>query len=240
MLHTFWVTFLYQPLYNLLFLGINLMPGFDVGLAVIALTLLVKIILFPLTQKSIESQLAMKRLEPQITQIKKEIKDTTEQNKKIFELYKEHKANPFSGCLLMLIQFPILITLYLVCTHGFDQTTVSLYSFITKPAYLNLNFLGLVDITSKSIVLALIAALTQLAQGLLMKGRQNTPQGDGMQAQIGKIMQTQMVFAIPVLIFYVAYRFSSAVALYLITSNIVTVVQELYTKRKIRKQKAIA
>lgn len=210
------------------------MPNADVGLAVIALTLLVKIILFPLTQRSIESQLAVRNLEPQVQKIKDEIKDSAEQNKKIFALYKENKANPFTGCLLLIIQFPILVALYLVFFRGLGEADVALYSFVNQPDTLNMHFLGLIDIASKSVILAGIAALTQLIQGILMKKRQSTPQGDGMQARMSKMMQNQMTYMIPVFIFYIAYRFSAAVALYLITSNIVTIAQELYTKRKMR------
>lgn len=235
-MQTLWNTFIYEPLYNLLQIIINFLPNADVGFAVIILTLLIKLILFPLTQRSIDSQMAMRSLEPQIAEIKKTITDKTEQNKKVFELYRENKINPFSGCLLLLIQLPVIIALYLVFLRGFDQPGVDLYSFVSKPEQMNAMFLGLIDLGSKSIVLALLAGLSQFVQARLARGRQSKPTGDGMQAQIAKTMQIQMVYALPVFVAFIAYRVSAAVALYWLTSNLVTIAQEIYTKRKMNRK----
>src|SRR5690606_20778827 len=121
-------------------------------------------------------------IEPEIAAIKKEVPDKMEQNKRVYALYKERKVNPFSGCLLILIQIPIIIALYLVFLRGFGEAPVALYSFVKAPETLNMQFLGLVDLASKSIVLALIAGLTQFIQGKLAQGRQSKPEGEGMQA----------------------------------------------------------
>lgn len=238
-MQTLWNTFIYEPLYNLLNIILGILPNADAGFAVIILTLLVKLILFPLTQKSIDSQMAMKSLEPKIAQLKKDIPDKTEQNKKVFELYKEHKVNPFSGCLLIIVQLPIIVALYLVFIRGFNQD-IQLYSFVTQPENLNIMFLGLIDLGARSLPLALLAGVSQFIQARLARGRQNTPQGEGMQAQIAKTMQVQMVYALPILIAFIAYRVSAAVALYWITSNIVTIAQEIYTQRRMRKKEAYA
>jgi len=237
MLHTLWITLLYQPIYNLLLVFISIVPGGDVGIALIIVTLIVKALLFPLTQRSIESQLKMRALEPQIAKLKEETTDKVEQNKRTYELYKKNKINPFSGCLLILIQLPIIIALYIVL-RDFNTTSVLPYSFVQHPEVFNVKFLGLVDLTGKSILFAVLAGLTQFIQGKLMQGRQSKPQGQGMQAQLAKTMQIQMVYFIPLITAYVAYQFSAAVALYLITSNIVTILQELYTARRMKKGQA--
>ena len=101
MLTNIWNTLLYQPLLNALAFLVSIIPGGDVGVAVILLTILVKIILFPLSQKSIESQAEMNILAPEINKIKASGASKEEQARLTFELYKKHNTNPFSGCLLI-------------------------------------------------------------------------------------------------------------------------------------------
>ncbi len=238
MLHTIWTAVFYRPLYNLLLVGINLMGG-NVGLAVIALTILVKLILFPLTQKSIVSQMRMKELEPDLKKIKETVTDKAEQSKQTYALYKEKKVNPFSSCLLVLVQIPVIIALYLVFIH-FGNAGVSAYSFIHPRADMNLTFLGIFDLTGKSIILAILAGASQFVQGWLAQGRQSKPSGEGMQAQFAKTMQTQMLYVLPIMIAFIAYRVSAAVALYWITSNIFTIGQEIYTRWHMKKYNRIS
>lgn len=241
MLNAFWNNVFYRPLYNLLLGIIAIMPGADVGLAVITLTIIVKLILFPLTQRSIYSQIEMKELEPEINAIKARVADKAEQNKQIFALYKEKKVNPFSSCLLILIQLPIIIALYLVFLHGFTETSVLPYSFVNAPETFNMNFLGFFNLAEKSIIFAVLAAGTQFIQGWLAQKRQGKPQGgEGMAGQFAKTLQIQMLYVLPIMIGFIAYSISAAVALYWITSNIFTIGQELYTRRKMQKAKAVA
>lgn len=234
MLHKLWVTLFYRPLYNLLLLAIAIIPGGNVGVAIISLTLVVKLALFPLTQRSINSQIAMKAIEPDIEAIKKEVPDKTEQNKRIYALYKERKINPFSGCLLILIQLPIIIALYLVFMRGIGTVPVEPYGFVSVPEHWNMIFFG-VDLAKKSIILALLAGVSQYVQAKLAQGRQAKPSGEGMAGQFAKSMQMQMVYVLPLVIVFIAYRVSAAVALYWITSNIVTIAQELYTLRQTKR-----
>ena len=234
---TLWTIIFYKPLYNALLLLISAIPGGSVGLAVILLTIVVKLILFPLTQKSINSQLKMKALEPKLNEIKEKITDKAEQSKKTFALYKENNINPFSSCLLVLIQLPIIIALYMVFIH-FGNITVGTYSFVHIPAVFNLNFAGF-NLAQKSIVFALIAGISQFFQGYLAQGRQSKPTGNDMKAEFAKSMQMQMLYFLPLMIVFIAYRVSAAVALYWITSNIFTIGQELYTRRQMAKNKTL-
>lgn len=228
----FWNLFFYQPLYNALLFCISIIPGGDIGLAIIFLTIVVKSILFPLTQKSINTQLKMKDLEYQINNIKENVSDKAEQSKKIFALYKENNVNPFSSCLLMLIQMPIIIALYMVFIHGFNSVPVAPYIFIHAPKVFNLSFLGLMDLSKKSFFLALLAGISQFIQGYLAQGRQTKPTGTDTKSQFTRSLQNQMLYVVPIIALYAAYKFSAAVALYWITSNIFTIGQELYTRRK--------
>ncbi|MEI8130328.1 MAG: YidC/Oxa1 family membrane protein insertase [bacterium] len=239
-MHTLWTAIFYRPLYNVLLFFISVIPHGDVGVAVIVLTLLVKFILFPLTQKSIYSQLEMKALEPEIAKIKETVTDKAEQSKRTYALYKEKKVNPFSSCLLVLIQLPVIIALYWVFLKGLGTGTVPAYSFLHAPDVFNMKFLGFFDIAKSSIVLAVVAGITQYIQGYLAKGRQGKPSGSGMSNQFAETMQTQMLYVLPVMIVIIAYRVSAAVALYWITSNIFTIGQELYTRNKMKKAGLIA
>jgi YidC/Oxa1 family membrane protein insertase len=238
MLHTLWNEVFYRPLYNLLLVGIHIMPNADVGLAVILLTILVKLILFPLTQRSIDSQIRMKELEPEIARIKAEVTDKAEQSRQTFALYKTKKVNPFSSCLLILVQLPVIIALYWVFMKGLGSGTIIPYHGVTVPEAFNMKFLGLFDLGAKSLVLAIIAGVTQYIQGVLAKGRQGKPSGEGMSGQFAQTMQTQMIYVLPIMIVIIAYRVSGAVALYWITSNLCTIAQELYTIRKMKKKAA--
>lgn len=231
MLHNIWNSLLYKPFVNLLAVLVSIMPGGDLGLAVIILTILVKTALFPLSQRSIESQAKMKLLEPEIAKIKAGGASKEEQARLTFELYKTYKTNPFSGCLLVLIQIPIIFALYYVFFKGihFDS---NLYSFVKIPTHINTNFLGLIDLNGKSMVLAVLAGVSQFLQAFYMpKGSSSDGKG-GFQDSFNKSMQMQMKYIFPILIVFIAYRISGAVALYWIVSNIFTVFQQIYINKK--------
>jgi YidC/Oxa1 family membrane protein insertase len=129
----------------------------------------------------------------------------------------------------------VIIALYWVFLHGFGGSSAAMpYSFVHSPETFNMKFLGLFDLTQKSIILAIIAGATQYIQGILAQGRQGKPSGEGMAGQFAKTMQTQMLYVLPIMIAVIAYRVSAAVALYWITSNIFTIGQELYTRHKMK------
>ena len=143
MLHYIWDTLLYEPLLNALAFLVSVVPGGDVGIAVILLTILVKVALFPLSQRSIESQAKMNLLTPELNKIKNSGASKEEQARLTFELYKKHKTNPFSGCLLILIQIPIIFALYYVFYKGINFENGILYSFIINIKNLNMDFFGM-------------------------------------------------------------------------------------------------
>lgn len=234
MLHNIWNGLLYKPFVNILTVLISIIPGGDVGVAIIVLTLLVKIALYPLSQRSIESQAKMNSLAPHLQKIKSGGDSKEEQARKTFELYKEHKTNPFAGCLLVLVQIPIIFALYYVFYKGLNFDGTLLYSFVSKPDSLNMMFLGLVDITSKSIILALLAGASQFLQAHHMpKPPENTGAGPGsFQDSFAKSMRVQMKYVFPIVVTFIAYSISGAIALYWITSNLFAVGQQIYANKK--------
>lgn len=235
MLGNIWNVILYHPLINALAFLVSIIPGGDVGIAVILLTILVKLILFPLSQKSIESQAEMNILAPELNKIKNSGASKEEQARQTFELYKKHNTNPFSGCLLVLIQIPIIFALYYVFYKGINFQT-GLYSFIHAPAHINMIFLGILDISKKSLFLAILAGISQYFQAYFMPQPVLSPTASGavpsFQDSFAKSMNTQMKYVFPFLIAFIAYRISGAVALYWITSNVFMVCQQIYVKRE--------
>ncbi len=225
---------MYHPLINALAFLVSIVPGGDVGLAVIILTIIVKLILFPLSQKSIESQAAMGILAPELDKIKKSGASKEEQAKQTFELYKKHKTNPFSGCLLIFIQIPIIFALYYVFYKGINFDSSFLYSFVHVPAKINMLFLGLIDIGGKSLFLAILAGVSQYLQAHFMpKPPAKTSTASGSFAEsFTKSMGTQMKYVFPFVVAFIAYRISGAIALYWITSNLFMVAQQIYASKK--------
>jgi YidC/Oxa1 family membrane protein insertase len=235
MLGNIWNIVLYHPLINALAFLVSIIPGGDVGIAVILLTILVKLILFPLSQKSIESQAEMNILAPELNKIKASGVSKEEQARLTFDLYKKHNTNPFSGCLLVLIQIPIIFALYYVFYKGINFQT-GLYSFVHAPAHINMIFLGILNISQKSLFLAILAGVSQYLQARFMPQPAPSLTATGstpsFQDSFAKSMNTQMKYIFPFLIAFIAYRISGAIALYWITSNIFMVAQQIYVKRE--------
>ncbi len=238
-----WNTILYKPLYNALVFLVGIVGG-DIGLAVVVLTIVVKIILFPLTKKSFMSQLQMRSIEPELARIRETYKDDKVlQSQKTMELYKEKKINPFSGCLVLLVQFPIIIALYFVFLKGFPGGVFDanlLYHGVLIPGDLKMKFLGLIDVRSHSIPLALLAGATQflLAKMTVKKPVSGASQDQSFAGQLSRSMNIQVLYVFPILIAVVAYKIAAAVALYWVTSNIVTLVQQLMIERKLKSKGA--
>ena len=229
-----WNLILYQPLLNALALLVSIIPGGNVGIAVIILTILVKIILFPLSQKSIESQAEMSILAPEINKIKTSGVSKEEQARLTFDLYKKHNTNPFSGCLLVLIQIPVIFALYYVFFKGLNFESGLLYSFVHIPENTNMIFLGVLDITQKSWVLAVLAGISQYLQAFYMPQQPISSSNvkGSFQESFAKSMSMQMKYVFPFVVAFIAYSISGAVALYWITSNLFMVGQQIYVKKE--------
>ncbi|MFH1472851.1 MAG: YidC/Oxa1 family membrane protein insertase [bacterium] len=226
----------FNPLYNTLVLLFWVLPWADAGLAVVALTIIVRIIIFPLSKKAILTQVQMASIAPDLKAIKEKYKNQEEQARKTLALYKERGVNPFSGLLVIIVQLPVIIALYQIFLHaGFPNVdTTILYAFVKVPEYINTTFLGLIDITGKSAILALLAALTTFIQLKISMSGQTKPKGNSFGDNLTRSMQTQMKYFFPVLVFFISYKISGVIALYWLTTNIFSIGQELYVRKKIR------
>lgn len=233
----FFKTIIYIPLYNLLVLFLNI-DWIDAGVAAVVLTVLVKMVLYPLTKKSIVTQVRMKEKEKELADIKKKYKDRQEQAVKVMEFYKENNINPFSGILGILLQIPIIYSLfYIFSRSGLPTIDLNiLYPFIKVPASVSMNFLGLVDISQKSLILAVFAALSTFWQMRLAApaaADPNASMGRINAEDFSKMMAKQMKYTMPIIVFLVSWQTSGALALYWFVSNLVGLGQELYIKKRV-------
>ncbi len=235
----FFHEWLYVPIYNLLIWLVGVLPNGDGGLAVIVVTLIVKVVTLPFTIAAIKTQKAMKAMEPELKKLKDLYADDKErQAKEMFALYKKYNVKPFASFLALLIQIPVLISLYLVFQqHALSQVDVPLlYSYIPVPETVSILFLGIFPIVGASLVLAILAAATQFAHAMVAipvppKNTSSAPAS--MQEEFGRAMALQARFALPLIIGLVAFS-SGAIALYFITSNVFTFLQEILIARRMR------
>lgn len=241
MISNFFHIVFYDPIYNGLVFFIDNVPGGDVGLAIVLLTISIRVILYPIFTSSIKTQAKVKQVEPQIKELKEKYKnDKQTQAQKTMKLYKEHKINPFSGILAVFIQLPIFISLYfIILKSGLPEINPDLlYSFIKAPIEVGMNFLGLLDLTEKSILLALTAGVSQFIHtkltplGAPVKKKQNKE--PNLKDDLAHSMKLQMKYGLPIMITFIAYFISGAVALYWTANNILGIIQELWIRRTIR------
>lgn len=238
------ITLFFNPLYNALVLLVDIIPGGDVGLAVITLTVFVKLVLFPLSKSAVRTQIKMREIQGELDEIKEKYKNDKEgMGRALLDLYKTNGINPFSGILLIFIQLPVILALYWVVYKGGLPAinTEILYSFIPSPTSINMDFLGFFHIAeSKSVILALLAAVTQHLQARFSFPKQdNVPKADpskvDFKADLMRGMHIQIKWVLPIFVFFISYGLISAVALYWTVSNLFAIAQEIYIRETIRK-----
>ncbi len=237
-----WETIFYTPLYNGLIFLIDKLPGHGVGLAILVLTVVVKLILYPLSYKAVVNQIEQKKLQPLVDEVKRKYPDKKEQSEKTLELYKTHKMNPFAGCLSIIIQLPIILALYHVFLKGVTLQEGLLYKGVMFPETFNMMLFGLIDLSEKSIVLAVVAGISQFLQLYLSPSMKplasigtasEEPKGA---PDMMTSMQKSMKYTLPVMIAVFAYLVPSAIALYWIITNIFTIAQEIVIRKRMEKK----
>jgi len=239
---TFFYAVFYNPLYNALIALVALIPSSDAGIAIILLTIAIRLILLPFTLSAARTQRAMKILEPKIKELKEKHKgDKEKEALETLALYREAHVNPFASILTVFIQIPVLLALYFVFRYEPFSTidTIRLYAFTPIPHAVSLEFLGLISVASKSITLAVLAGLSQFLQAhLALSGTmKSSPNTTGMQGDFQRVMSMQLKYVFPFLIGTISYTTSGAIALYFITTNLVGSLQEWYVRRTLSTQK---
>jgi YidC/Oxa1 family membrane protein insertase len=241
----FYHTFIFYPLYNAFVLLIDGLPFLDAGMIIIVFTVVIRLILFPLAKKSVRTQALMRQITPETEKIKEKYKDDKQkQSLETFALYKKYKLNPFASILLLLIQLPILIALYRIfLLAGFAHIDVTiLYPFVPAPSgSVSTLFLGLFNVTQKSYILALIAAVSQYFQAKLVipPAPEKKEGAQSMGDSFARNMSLQMKYVMPVIIFFIAYSTTGVVAIYWTVSNIFMIGQELFVRKQLKNDPAL-
>ena len=236
-------TVLYEPLLNGLLLIYTYLPWQDMGIAIIILTIIIKLILFYPNYKALAAQKRLQETQPKLEALKKKYKNNKEeQGKQLIQFYKKNKVNPFSSCLPLLIQLPILIALYRVFFSGIQidpdtglliqEQIDHLYPFLqsiysTTP--INTTFLGIVELTQNhNIVLAVLAGAAQFVSSKLLYSKKapiktKGAKDENMTAMINK----QMLYFMPLITVVFGYQFPAGVTLYWLTNTLFTLGQQL-------------
>ncbi|AKN33134.1 protein translocase component YidC [Clostridium carboxidivorans P7] len=179
------------------------------GIAIILVTLIIRIILLPLNIKQTKSSLVMSELQPETKKIQEKYKnDPQRAQQEMMKLYKEKGASPLSGCLPMLIQWPIFIALYYVFNnlHGID----------------GVHFLWISDLGKRDIFLAILSGLTTYFSGSLMM-----MSGDSAQAK----QSTTMNVGMSIFMVFISWSLKSALVLYWVVNNSIQIAQTLVMKK---------
>ncbi len=210
----------------------KLIPNY--GVAIILLTILIKLLLFPITHKSYESTGKMQSIQPKVKEIQTTYKnDPNKMNKEMADLYKKEGVNPMGGCLPLMAQMPIFIALYGLLNKYFDLrgavfikgwiTDLSAPESIWNFGNFTLPILGWNDLR--------LLPMLYLGTQLLMTKFTQAPSGGGQNA-----MQTKMLtLGMPIMFFFILYDMPSGLLLYWTVTNVLTAVQQAFINRKNKK-----
>lgn len=189
------------------------------GLSIILFTIVTKLLTLPLTIKQNKSMKEMQEIQPKLKKLQEKYKNDTEQlNIKTMELYKEHNISPFSGCLPLLIQFPIIIGLFAAVREP------GVYVFESQAAYeaINTSFLWMSNLSAPDPwILPILAGITTYLSSVTMT------------AKGAKVDQTQkiMTYFMPVMIFWWGKSFPAGLTLYWFVSNVFQIIQQIIIRR---------
>ncbi len=182
------------------------------GLAIILLTIIIKILFWPLTHKSFESMKGMQKIQPELTALKEKYKDNKEEfARQQLSLYKKYNVNPLSGCLPILIQIPVFIALYNALMYSIELRHASFVSF-----WIN-------DLSAKdpTYLAPIIMGLSQFLQQKMTPSASMDP------------MQAKMMLFMPLVFTFMFLSFPSGLVIYWLVNNVISIVQQYYINNKI-------
>ena len=204
------------PLVNALTWVLNWLhsAGLTWGLSIIGLTIIVRLILFPLTWKQYKSAQEMQAIQPQIKALQKKYKnDRGKLQEETMKLYQEHHVNPFASCLPLVLQLPIFISLY--------------YAIRGEQDLADATFLG-IPLGAPSVILLIVYVLTQIVSTELMLVTQSDK------------TQKMIMRAMPLIFVFVLRSFPAGLFVYWITTNLWTIGQQLIIRRTMPKPEELA
>lgn len=232
MAHFFTVVF-YQPILNLLVWLYNVVSFQDLGVAIILLTAVIKLVLWPLGQSSIKSQKAMQDLQPKLDELKVKYKDDKAGlSQATMALYKDNKINPLSSCLPLLIQLPFLFAVYQVFRDGMNSKLDLVYSFISRPETINAISFGFLDLSKPNVYLAVLAGLAQFVQAKMMMTKKPAVSTPGSKDEsMAAIMNKQMLYFMPAITIFIGISLPGGLTLYWFVLTLFTALQQFIVFR---------
>jgi YidC/Oxa1 family membrane protein insertase len=216
-----------QPLFNLLVFFYNIVPGNDMSLAIVLVTIVLKFVLLPFTVRMLKAQKGLQQLQPKLQALQKKHKGDREAlGRATMELYKKEKINPFSSCLPLLIQLPFLFAIFRVFRDGFESEKLdTLYSFVSNPGSLNPVSFG-INLADPFIPFAVLAGLAQFWQTkMLIQDKQPKIPGakdEGMATAMNK----QMMYFMPIITVIIGATLPGGLSLYWFVFTLLTVLQQ--------------
>lgn len=234
----------FQPIFNILIWLYGILPYKDIGISIILLTLIVKIITYPLALMQIKQQREMQELQPKIEEIRKRLKsDQDAQAKELMELYKKEKVNPAAGCWPLLVQIPIFIALYQALNVGLKAGGYGdLYAFVPTPTSIQTIFLGIFDLTKPNYVLAVLAGLVQFFQtkhilkppaATITQPPADVATADGAKDEsMAAMMNKQMMYVMPLMTVFIGISLPGGLTLYWLVMSALTLAQQVYVVRR--------
>ncbi len=225
----------YKPILNTLVTFIAIVPGNSLGLAIILLTLIIKLILLVPSQKGMKAQRQMQKIQPQLDALKKKYqKDPQKLTAETMKIWKKHKVSPMSSCLPLLIQMPIIFALFYVVKDGVAAINPQLlYSSLADfdPSTINPHFLGLNLTEANWTVLPIIIGGLQFIQLKLSMGRTLKKQKDSGEKNPMQNISKAMMYFMPLLLAFFTATFPAGVAMYWGTNTLFSIGQQWVVNR---------
>lgn len=214
-----WFTFVALPMLQALRFLYSFTGNY--GVAIIILTVLIKVLFYPLTRKSFQSMSAMQKLQPEMAKIRERMKDKPdEMNREVMELYKRHKVNPLGGCLPMLLQLPVFIGLYSALQNAIELRHAPFLGWITDlsaPDRLGTLHVPFVEPAG-------IPVLTLLMGGSMFVQQYMTP-------SMADPAQQRIMMIMPLMFTFMFFNFPAGLTLYWLVNNILTIAQQWWMMR---------
>jgi len=212
----------------------DIMPGHDLGLVIIVITVIIRLIVLPFGLKASRAQRKMKTLAPELNKLKETHKtDQQALAKAQMDFYKQNGISPFSSCLPVLIQLPILFALYRVLREGLTKINpVMVYSFIHLPEKISPMFLGFLDLSRpEKYVLPIIAGIGQYILGVM-----TTPSNNSKNAGPEAAMTKQMLYIFPVMTIFLALSVPAGLVFYWIATTLFSILTQIYVNHEKNKE----
>lgn len=234
-------TYFIEPIYNAFVFLIGIMPHGDVGLAIIALTIIVRAVLYPVFTSSIRTQMSMQAMQADMDTVNEKFKDKPEALAQArMDLLKKYKVNPLSGIATLVIQLVLLISLYVAMfREGFPVIEEQLlYSFVHAPAAVNTQFLGVLDLlASHNLAIAILVGVTQYLaiRATLTRTSANNHKLSEQKRAAANMQNTMMLYMMPALLTAFGYFFPAAVGLYFIAGSVLSLGQEILIRKQLQK-----